>query len=215
MHEARLRQLNELLPIIEANAAKCHADADDADALVRTTKAAIAEEAREHRHLRALVFIPAALGGGLALKTWLAGHRREISNAAGGVVTGAAATVFLAAALTGPDAGGLPDSPPTLAEPAPPLPPIGGNPPHVGPPKSPTVPPWTTAPNRPRPRAPAPFPSGAPGSSPSPAGPPSTPPDPAPSESEPDGDEATPTPTCRVTFPKILHHGILCGHLGR
>lgn len=222
MHEDRLRQLNELLPLIEANAQECRAIADDAEEIVRFTKAVIAEETREHHHLRGLALIPAALGGGgLALKAWGVRHSRDISSAAGGVVTGAAATVFAVAALTGPAGGGGDgrDGPPSLAEPAPPLPPYGHNPPRVGPPKGTAAPSWSP-PAQPDGGLPVPLPAASiqlPRPSPTlptlpPVPPVVPPPVQDPSAGEPDGDEATPAPRCSLDLRKILLHSLLCGH---
>lgn len=134
MYEDRLRQLHQLLPRVEANAERKHADADEADALVRDTRTEIVKATRERRHLRPLTFIPGGFGVAAALKAWHARPRVATLAAAGGSATIVAAGAIALAVIVTP--GG---QPPLATGPAlpsvEPLPPAGHWPPPIGPPK--------------------------------------------------------------------------------
>jgi hypothetical protein len=223
MDSERLRQLNNFLPTAQAHAEECRAAAEDAEALVRQTKAAIAKETRERRHLRGLpLLFPAALAAAGAVGRW-AGR-----NSAGVAAFGAGATVAAVAAV---GVGQLGGDPPTgrqvVTAPTPPatsLPPAGHTPSPTHPPKgSPSAPPPpsvmpTPTPGQPSPGTPLPddtavppshTPPGKPSKAPKPpkTKPPHTP------AGKPPRDDADPEGVkeeCRIN---LLGTGILCGHL--
>jgi len=208
MHEDRLRQLNTVLPRVQAYVEGCHALADNADVLLAYTVAEIAEETREHRHLHSLgAFAPALVG--FAAAGLEVAHRWAARNGTTIATFGAGAMMATAITLSVTQTDTSPPRPPPLAEPAPPLPPIGGTPPRVGPPKgnqprAATPPPPTT---RPRPTSPPSSPAVPPVPLPSAPPIPDPPADP-PTDTETDGGEPDGIP-CRLN---VLGHGLMCGH---
>lgn len=226
MHEGRLRQLHQLLPRAEANAEQCHADAADADALVRDTKAAIVKETKERRHLRPLIFVPGGFGVAAALRVWRARPRGALV-AAGGSATVVAAGAIALAVINGPQSPMKPR--PALTTGAlpsvEPLPAAGHWPPPTGPPKGPppkAVP--TAPPSTPPVSAPSPTPElSAPPSpvaseeppTPKPHKPPKTKPPKPPKTKPPGKPPKTPPPVeppvaqqrCALT---LLDVGLLC-----
>jgi hypothetical protein len=219
LHMERLRQLHSFLAMAEAHANDCRAAAEDAEALVRDTKAAIAKETKERRHLRALpLLFPAVLTAAGAAGRW-AGR-----NTAGAAAFGAGAAVAAVTAVgvvqlggdppTGSEIVTAPTAPAATSPPArhpPARPPKGSRPP--GPPPA--------SPNRPTPGppsvSPSPLISVAPSAhlptkiKPPHLRPPKLPHTPPGKPSNPHADNPpTVKDDCRID---LLGTGILCGHL--
>jgi hypothetical protein len=204
----------------EAHANDCRAAAEDAEALVRDTRAAIAKETKERRHLRGLpLLFPAALAAAGAAGRW-AGQ-----NTAGAAAFGAGAAVAAVTAVGVVQLGG---DPPTGSQvvtapkaPATSSPPARHSPLPGRPSKGRRLPaPPPALPNRPTPGAPSASPSplasvAPPAHLPTKIKPPHLRPPKLPhTPGKPSNPHADGPPTvkddCRIN---LLGTGILCGHL--
>ena len=219
MQSERLQQLNDFLPKAEAHANECQIAAENAEALVRATRAAIAEEKRKRRHLRALpLLFPAALAAAGAAGRWAGRNSTGVAAFGAGVTLAAAAAVGVTQlsddpptvrrVVTAPPAS---SSPPAGLTPTPTKPPEGGAPPS-------TTPAPTPDPGQPPPRAtPAPIDNAAPYTPPGKqhkpppkTKPPHTPPGKPPKGPPDAGDPSIDNDDCRIN---LLGVGILCGDL--